>query len=118
MPQSRRVPGRVQQIANKILDRIPDERRIKKIWKPRKDEGFIDYSTNMQFVFAEVLSRIANNFYIGGRSVYSHSVTTFELEGIPEDELSQFGFGISTELDTRNSQFAPIKAALYFLQAA
>ena len=73
------------------------------------DEGFIDYSTNMQFVFAEVLSKVSNNFYIGGRTVYSHSLTTFELEGIPEDELSQFGFGISTELDTRNSQFSPTK---------
>jgi DNA helicase-2/ATP-dependent DNA helicase PcrA len=48
LPQSRRVPGRVQQIANKILDRIPDERRIKKIWKPRKDEGFVDYITSIE----------------------------------------------------------------------
>jgi len=48
LPQSYRVPGRVQQIANKILDRIPNERRIKKIWKPRKDEGFVDYITSIE----------------------------------------------------------------------
>ena len=48
LPQSFRVPGRVQQIANKILDRIPNQRRIKKIWKPRKDEGFVDYITSIE----------------------------------------------------------------------
>ena len=48
LPQSFRVPGRVQQIANKILDRIPNERRIKKIWQPRKDEGFVDYITSIE----------------------------------------------------------------------
>jgi len=48
LPQSFRVPGRVQQMANKILDRIPNERRIKKIWQARKDEGFIDYITSIE----------------------------------------------------------------------
>ena len=37
LPQSYRVPGAVQAIANNILNRIPDHRRIKKNWKPRKD---------------------------------------------------------------------------------
>ena len=49
LPQSYRVPGRVQQIANKILDRIPNERRIKKIWQARKDEGFVDYVTSIEY---------------------------------------------------------------------
>ena len=48
LPQSFRVPGRVQQIANKILDRIPNERRIKKIWQARKDKGFVDYITSIE----------------------------------------------------------------------
>ena len=48
LPQSFRVPGRVQHIANKILDRIPDERRIKKHWKARKEEGFVDYITSIE----------------------------------------------------------------------
>ena len=50
LPQSFRVPGRVQHIANKILDRIPSERRIKKIWQARKDEGFVDYITSIEDV--------------------------------------------------------------------
>ena len=50
LPQSFRVPGRVQRIANKILDRIPSERRIKKIWQARKDEGFVDYITSIEDV--------------------------------------------------------------------
>jgi DNA helicase-2/ATP-dependent DNA helicase PcrA len=37
LPQSYRVPGAVQEIANCILNRIPDHRRIKKNWKARKD---------------------------------------------------------------------------------
>jgi superfamily I DNA/RNA helicase len=37
LPQSYRVPGAVQAIANNILNRIPDHRRIKKNWKPRED---------------------------------------------------------------------------------
>ena len=37
LPQSYRVPGAVQAIANNILNRIPDHRRVKKNWKPRED---------------------------------------------------------------------------------
>ncbi len=40
LPQSHRVPKQVQNIANKILSRIPDERRIKKDWKARDKEAF------------------------------------------------------------------------------
>ena len=48
LPQSHRVPKQVQNIANKILSRIPDERRIKKDWKARDKEGFIDYITSIE----------------------------------------------------------------------
>ena len=48
LPQSYRVPGRVQHIADNILNRIPDDRRIKKTWKPRADEGFVDYITAIE----------------------------------------------------------------------
>jgi DNA helicase-2/ATP-dependent DNA helicase PcrA len=48
LPQSYRVPKQVQTIANKILSRIPDERRIKKHWKARAEEGFIDYITSIE----------------------------------------------------------------------
>ena len=36
LPISYRVPRCVQDVANKILDRIPDDRRIKKNWLPRE----------------------------------------------------------------------------------
>ena len=48
LPQSHRVPKQVQDIANKILDRIPDERRIKKHWKAREEEGHVDYITAIE----------------------------------------------------------------------
>jgi len=47
LPQSYRVPRSVQDIANKILDRIPHNRRVKKNWKARNKEGMVDYITAM-----------------------------------------------------------------------
>ena len=43
LPQSYRVPKTVQHIADKILDRIPDERRLKKEWKARDEEGSVHH---------------------------------------------------------------------------
>ena len=48
MPYSHRVPKQVQNIANKILERIPDSRRIKKSWKARDEEGRVDYITSIE----------------------------------------------------------------------
>ena len=48
LPQSHRVPKQVQSIANKILERIPDTRRVKKSWKARDEEGFIDFITSIE----------------------------------------------------------------------
>jgi DNA helicase-2/ATP-dependent DNA helicase PcrA len=48
LPQSYRVPKQIQRLANKILDRIPDERRIKKNWRAREEEGFVDYITSIE----------------------------------------------------------------------
>ena len=47
LPQSYRVPLKVQDIANKILDRIPDERRIKKQWQARREVGDVNYITDL-----------------------------------------------------------------------
>lgn len=71
--------------------------------------NFVDYNTTFQFAVVEVLKSVRKNLYVGGRIVYSHSKTEFESELIPKEELNQFGFGLSTELDSRNSQFAPTK---------
>tara|TARA_R100001594_G_scaffold89161_2_gene123574 strand:+ start:330 stop:1829 length:1500 start_codon:yes stop_codon:yes gene_type:complete len=50
LPQSHRVPQQVQVMADKILNRIPDERRIKKNWKARDEEGFVEYITSIEDV--------------------------------------------------------------------
>jgi DNA helicase-2/ATP-dependent DNA helicase PcrA len=43
LPQSYRVPKVVQNVADKILDRIPEDRRVKKTWRAREEEGKIQY---------------------------------------------------------------------------
>ena len=48
LPQSYRVPRTVQSIADKILDRIPHNRRVKKKWKARNEEGMVDHITSIE----------------------------------------------------------------------
>jgi DNA helicase-2/ATP-dependent DNA helicase PcrA len=43
LPQSYRVPQSVQNIADKILNLIPDDRRVKKNWKAREEQGTVNY---------------------------------------------------------------------------
>jgi len=50
LPQSYRVPRLIQHIANNILSRIPDERRIKKEWKARDEDGFVQPVTSIEDV--------------------------------------------------------------------
>ena len=50
LPQSYRVPRLVQHIADNILSRIPDERRLKKEWKARNEEGSIHPITSVEDV--------------------------------------------------------------------
>ena len=50
LPQSYRVPKLVQHIADNILSRIPDERRIKKEWQARDEEGSIYFGTSIEDV--------------------------------------------------------------------
>ena len=50
LPQSYRVPKCVQHIADNILSRIPDERRIKKEWQARDEEGSIYFGTSIEDV--------------------------------------------------------------------
>jgi len=48
LPQSYRVPQAVQHIADQILNRIPDDRRIKKQWAPRPEAGTVDHVTSIE----------------------------------------------------------------------
>jgi len=50
LPQSYRVPQAVQQMADQILNRIPDDRRIKKQWAPRPEAGTVDHVTSIEDV--------------------------------------------------------------------
>jgi len=50
LPQSYRVPRTVQNIADQILNRIPDERRIKKQWSPRPETGSVHHITSIEDV--------------------------------------------------------------------
>ena len=48
LPQSFRVPQSVQYIADKILDRIPDLKRVRKQWKARDEEGSVEHITSLE----------------------------------------------------------------------
>ena len=50
LPQSYRVPRLVQHIADNILSRISDERRLKKEWKARDEDGSIYFGTSIEDV--------------------------------------------------------------------
>ena len=50
LPQSYRVPKRVQHIADNILSRIPDERRLEKKWKAQDEDGSINPVTSIEDV--------------------------------------------------------------------
>ena len=50
LPQSYRVPRLVQHIADNILSRISDERRLKKEWKARDEDGSINPITSIEDV--------------------------------------------------------------------
>ena len=45
LPYSHRVPIQVQNLADKILSRIPDDRRVKKNWQAKEEEGAVHYIT-------------------------------------------------------------------------
>ena len=48
LPQSYRIPEKVQDIASCILNRIPDDRRIKKEWSARPEQGYVEYVTSIE----------------------------------------------------------------------
>ena len=50
LPKSYRVPKVVQHIADNILSRIPDDRRIQKEWEARDEEGSVYFGTSIEDV--------------------------------------------------------------------
>ena len=62
LPQSYRVPSMVQHIADQILNRIPDDRRVKKQWSARPEMGTVSHITSF-----EDLPLYKDNWLILGR---------------------------------------------------
>jgi len=50
LPQSYRVPQNVQNIADKILKLIPEDRRVQKNWKAREEQGTVNYIYSLEDV--------------------------------------------------------------------
>ena len=85
LPQSYRVPQAVQQIADQILNRIPDSRRIKKKWASRPEGGYVTHVTSIEDVPLHegdwlILSR-TNNKLIKLKTVLQEMAIYFELKG-------------------------------------
>ena len=85
LPQSYRVPQAVQQIADQILNRIPDDRRIKKQWAPRPEAGTVDHVTSIEDVPLHegdwlILSR-TNDKLIKLKSILQEMAIYFEIKG-------------------------------------
>jgi len=51
LPQSYRVPKAVQTIANCILERIPEDRKLVKMWQPRDEEGAVHRITDIEDIW-------------------------------------------------------------------
>ena len=68
---------------------------------------FIDYRTQMAFVYGEGTRLIADRLYLGLRLVYSSVNTSFNSQIIPDENLKLFGFGLASEYDKRDNIFNP-----------
>ena len=85
LPQSYRVPYEVQQIADQILNRIPDNRRIKKQWASRPEGGSVNHITSIEDVPLHqgdwlILSR-TNDKLVKLKAVLEEMAIYFELKG-------------------------------------
>ena len=85
LPQSYRVPYEVQQIADQILNRIPDNRRIKKQWASRPEGGSVNHITSIEDIPLHqgdwlILSR-TNDKLIKLKSILQEMAVYFELKG-------------------------------------
>lgn len=85
LPQSYRVPALVQQIADQILNRIPDDRRIKKQWSPRPESGTVNHITSIEDLPLYegdwlILSR-TNDKLIKLKPVLREMAVYFEIKG-------------------------------------
>ncbi len=79
------MPQAVQQIADQILNRIPDNRRIKKQWASRPEGGSVDHITSIEDVPLHegdwlILAR-TNDKLIKLKSILKEMAIYFEIKG-------------------------------------
>jgi len=76
---------------------------------PGLPEGgeFVDYKTQMTFLYGEGVRLVADRFYLGARLVYSSVNTEFDTDIIPDESLNLFGMGLASEYDKRDNVFNP-----------
>jgi outer membrane protein assembly factor BamA len=76
---------------------------------PGLPEGgeFVDYQTQIKFIYAEGIRLVVDRLYLGGRFVYSSVSTHFDADLIPDENLNLLGFGLASEYDKRDNVFNP-----------
>ena len=76
---------------------------------PGLPEGgkFVDFTTQMTFIYGEGTRLVVDRLYLGLRTVYSVSTTEFDSKIIPDEKIHQFGLGLASEYDKRSNIFNP-----------
>jgi len=69
--------------------------------------GFVDYRTQMTFLYGEGTRLIVDRLYLGMRLVFSSVNTMFDAEMIPDEKLNLFGLGLASEYDKRDNVLYP-----------
>lgn len=91
-----------------ILDNIPPNVITPVLPELPEDGVFVDYNTNLYFIYTDFIVNIVDRLYAGLNIIYTQSTTTFDLPSDPSDTQKLFGFGLTSEYDTRDSQTLPI----------
>ena len=76
---------------------------------PGMPEGgdFVDYQTQMKFLYTEATRLVVDRLYLGARIVYSSVNTQFDADLVPDENLELLGFGLSSEYDKRDNVLNP-----------
>lgn len=71
--------------------------------------GYIDYTTEADFIKIELQRKIVSDLYFGINYTYAHMFTTFETEGNLEDDTFLHGIGAVVSNDKRDNVYYPYK---------
>jgi outer membrane protein assembly factor BamA len=82
---------------------------LPQVWAADSSGLFIDYSTQLAFIYGEISRQVAGDLYMGVRLTYSYVNTEFEAALVPDEVLNLFGMGLVLEYDHRDNVFSPTK---------